>query len=127
MVSHTAFKPFFGHVQNLDERQIEQVIQRRGIIGISFLRYFYGGKLAGLESLLDQLDWFRRTYGCRHIAIGSDYFGFEIDRNLDGLKSIYALPALAFRLKERGWTEKDINRLFWENAEDFLIRSLPKE
>jgi membrane dipeptidase len=126
MVSHTAFKRFYDHPQNMDERQIGSIIKRGGIMGISFLEYFYGGNLSGLETLLEQLDWFKKKYGCRHIAIGSDYFGFEIDRNLDGLKSIYALPMLAFRLKERGWKDGEIQRLFWKNAEEFLIRALPK-
>lgn len=125
MVSHTAFKKFFVHPQNLDDKQIKAVIKRDGIIGISFLRHFYGGKFAGMDLLVDELDWFKKTYGMRNIGIGSDFFGFEIDKNLDGMKNIYALPMLRLRLIERGWTDADIDRLFWKNAEAFLRRSLP--
>ncbi|HXK40135.1 MAG TPA: membrane dipeptidase [Candidatus Paceibacterota bacterium] len=126
MVSHTAFSAFYSHPQNLEDWQIRSVVKKKGLIGISFLKSFYGEKRVTMESVADQLDWFRGKYGVRNLAVGSDFFGFTLGANPEGLYSIYSLPSFAVALARRGWSDAEIDGLFWENAHRFLKRSLPK-
>lgn len=124
MVSHTAVRELYDHRQNLSAGQIEKIIAKGGIVGLSFFKEFYG-ETASVETVADHLDYLRIGFGSKNLAFGSDYFGFEQGQSVRGLERIEASYKLAENLQSRGWTEEDIENLFWRNAYTFIKQSLP--
>lgn len=124
MVSHTAVKTIHDHPQNLSDIQIKQVIDHDGIVGLSFLYKFYGEN-GTLENVADHLQFFRKNFGTKNIAIGSDYFGFEQGQSIKGLERIESVDSLRLMLKRRGWKEDEVESLLWKNAHRFIMYSLP--
>lgn len=124
MASHTAVKKIYDHPQNVDRAQIRQVIKHQGLVGISFLKSFYGHKAVSIGNVVEHLNYFRKKYGTCNIAIGTDFFGFSLDDNVSGLNNLAKIADLASRLQKAGWEKSELENLFWRNAYNFIINTL---
>ena len=108
----------YGRKRNLNKEQIQIIKQRNGLIGLNFCRDFIETENAkGIDALCHQIDYML-SLGCEDvIAIGSDYDGCGIHKDLCGIEKI---PLLFHELLNRKIDEKIINKLFYENAKNFF-------
>ena len=75
----------------------------------------------GVDALYRQIEYLLNL-GCEDIiAIGSDYDGCSIHKDLCGIEKI---PPLFNELKSRGLDESILNKLFFENAENFFNKNI---
>lgn len=92
---------------------------------------------AGLELLLDQYDYGKRLVGAEHIALGPDFiWGWAEERPMDpedsvafppfskdkgvgqtveGFADVSEVPNLTEGLRDRGWTEPELDKMLGEN------------
>lgn len=110
VVTHTGALSVCPSSRNLTTDQIRAVGDSGGVVGVTFhcgdLRP--DGRLnpdTSLDIVVDHLDAFAEIVGAQHVAIGSDFDGALIPRDL---ADVAALPRLLERLSERGWSEPDI-------------------
>lgn len=105
----------FGKKRNLDKEQIEIIKQAKGLIGLNFCRDFIeDDKAEGIDAIQRQIEYFL-SMGCEDvIAFGSDYDGCPVHNDLCGIEKI---PSVYKALADRGFDEKILKKLFWENAE----------
>jgi membrane dipeptidase len=67
-----------------------------------------------LSMLIDHIDHLVRVGGINHVGLGSDFDGIESPpRELDGVEHY---PRIAQALKERGYSKKDIAKIFGGNV-----------
>ncbi|MCD4671950.1 MAG: membrane dipeptidase [Anaerolineaceae bacterium] len=124
------------HQRQLSDETLKQLIQRDGIIGMLPYNGFLNSdwqKQADrhqvtLQNVFANIDHICQMAGsARHVGIGTDFdggFGWpEVPLELD---TIADLPQLAPLLADNGYSETDINAIFYGNWQRFLERTLPE-
>lgn len=108
----------YGRKRNLSDDQIQIIKERKGLIGLNFCQDFIEDENSqGVEALCRQIDYML-SLGCEDaIAIGSDYDGCSVHRDFKGIENI---PNIYLRLKEKGYDEVLLKKLFYENASNFF-------
>ncbi len=108
----------FGKKRNLTEEQIKIIKEQKGLIGFNFCKDFIENKNAvGIDALCEQIKYMN-SLGCNDIiAFGSDFDGCPVHNDLCGIEKI---PPLFNELKQRGFDDVLLNKLFYENAESFF-------
>lgn len=104
----------YGKIRNLDEEQIRIIKARQGLIGLNFCCDFIEDENAsGIDAICRQIEYFK-ALGCENIiAFGSDFDGCTINPKLNGIEKI---PILYNDLKNLGYDEAFLDKIFYENA-----------
>lgn len=87
-VSHCGCYDLRHHRRNLKKWQIKEVIDRGGIIGICFYPAFLPKRRSAIEGVKDCLDYIVSLGGENNIALGSDFDGAKMSRELSGVRDI---------------------------------------
>ena len=118
IASHVGFDALCRHGRNLTDSDASRIASLGGLIGITF----HAPHLAasGRADLSDVVSHIRYGFSRfpRAIALGSDFDGTE--KTPDGLFSASDLPALAKALYDSGFTEEDVDAVFYLNAAQFF-------
>lgn len=108
----------FSCRRSLDDEQIKLLIECKGLIGINFCRSFLGDSDDdGFEAVYRHIEHILNLGGENVLSIGSDFDGCEINPELSGIDKI---PALRTFLSRKGLSDKLLERIFFENAENFF-------
>lgn len=77
IASHSNVKQLCNHVRNLTDQQIDALIQKDGVIGLSFIPYFNtsDNRTVWIDDLLRHLDYICARGGAEHVSFGSDFDG----------------------------------------------------
>lgn len=121
--------------RHLKDETIRQLIERNGIIGIVPLNPFmdwdwrhHGGRNAmSLEMVVAQIDHICQLAGdTQHVGLGTDFDGgFGVESVPPEIDTIADLPKLGPKLAEKGYNDKDIERIFYANWLNMLQQNLP--
>lgn len=119
--SHTAFYGKNPHKRNLKDYQIKQIISGGGIIGLCFVSDFLNGtNKSTVDDVVSQIDYFACKFGINNLSLGTDFYGTDyLPENLKTYKNISIL--LSEKLLKLGYTQKAINKIFFENANNFFF------
>lgn len=117
LATHSNCNKVFEHPRNLSDEQIRLMAQKGGIIGICAYPEFlskepFEGMYLNILHLLDL--GFKNS-----IAIGTDFDGAKMDTRLD---SIDKIPLLYAFLSERGLSKELLDKIFYENANNFIAK-----
>ena len=119
--SHTAFYGIQPHSRNLKDYQLKMIVDSNGLVGLCLVSDFINGsKRCKIADIVAQIDYFACKFGVENLALGTDFYGTE---HLPKDAKTYAdLSAkLSKALKNIGYTEKSINKIFYQNAYNFLM------
>lgn len=110
----------FAQKRNLTDEQIEIIKERKGLIGFNFCRDFIETESDfGVEALCNQIQYML-SLGCENImAFGSDFDGCTVHDDFNGIQNI---PEIYSKLKNKGISERILNKIFFENAEKFFLQ-----
>lgn len=80
IASHSNVKQLCNHVRNLSDQQIDALIQKDGVIGLSFIPYFNTSekRTVWIDDLLRHLDYICARGGVNHVSFGSDFDGEKL-------------------------------------------------
>lgn len=127
IASHSNFRQLWEHERNLPDELVQEIIHRKGLIGINFLRSFLHND--DPDAILEHI-----TYGFAHgaeqaICFGADYFYTADEKDVSRLP--FYFPDLVHagisynyilnRLREKLTTEQ-LQKLAYQNAQHFLER-----
>ncbi len=119
--SHTGFRHFSNIPRNLADWQVEELVRRDGVIGITINpEMLLKTGLADMETVIHQIDRLVQKHGPGCAAVGSDYGGFD-PINL-GLEHPGRLRDLAHSLVLLGYSEEAVRMICGENWFRFLLR-----
>lgn len=107
MASHScvrALNPKFK--RNIDDRAIDAIKQKGGVVGVNFSRYHLGN-----HTVADHIDYLVQRCGIDIAAIGTDFDGI----NDPVIKSPADIGVLENDLKKRGYTKDDMKKIFSAN------------
>jgi len=128
IASHSNFRKKFNHVRNLPDDLVDEIVKRKGVIGINFLRAYlhhenpeklYEHILYGFEKAADALcfgaDFF---YTEDYPDSSRQPFYFPIHENAS------KYPSIISKLKEMGIEEEYVRKLAYKNAAEFIQREI---
>ncbi len=118
--THSCFDFLYKHKRNLTSLEIKKIVERRGIIGLTFVGYFLSKKQATINDLVKSVCYFCDNFGIDNLCIGSDFNG--TDNLVKNLKSYSDLIFFKEELLKAGFSNVEIDKIFYKNAYDFFKR-----
>lgn len=121
--SHTAFYDCLPHSRNIKDFQVRIILESGGVVGLALVNEFLSGrKHAELNDVVRHIEFFAQKFGSVNgLVIGTDFFGTK--HLPKGIKSYLDLQKLASELFALGYSDEDVEKLFWKNASNLLFRS----
>ena len=136
--SHHNCRSLVPYQRQLTDEQILILIEREAVIGgvldawMLVPNWIRGvstpqEKNVTLDTLIDHYDHICQLAGnSRHIAIGSDLDGmYGTEQSPADMDTIADLQSLEGLLKKRGYSDEDIDNIFYKNWLRFLLKNLP--
>ena len=123
IASHSDSYEVNPHPRNLNRDNAKRVAALGGIIGIC-LHAPHVGEPATLDKVCDHIACFADTVGIDHVALGCDLDG---TRYLpEGIIDQSDVVKISDAMRQRGFTEAEINKVFFDNANAFFIKNQRK-
>ncbi len=112
VATHSNAAAVTPHPRNLSDEQLRAVAGRGGVVGVNFYPTFTGGP--ALTCILDHIAYMVEVMGPDHVALGSDFDGF--DGLVNDLEDVARLPHLTAGLLARGYDAPTVTKILGENA-----------
>lgn len=113
--SHTGVRALCDIPRNLDDRQIKEIVRRKGVLGIFYLPEFIvkGKKNISVEDVVNHIQYVADKFGVDYVGLGSDFDGYNgVTR---GLEDVSRLPNLTRALVKRGFNQTEIKKILGGN------------
>ena len=119
--SHTAFYGVNAHPRNLKDYQLKMIVDSGGLVGLCLVSEFLNGtKKSTISDITRHIDYFSCKFGIDNLAIGTDFYGTaHLPKHIRSYRCL--AKRLSKELLKLGYTEKSINKIFYENAANFLL------
>lgn len=118
LVSHTGVQGTCNNARNLSDRQLHQIAQSGGVIGIGFWKTAVCGEDVG--AIVRAIRYVADEVGVDYVALGSDFDG-AVRVPFD----VANLVQITQTLQKEGFTETEIEKVMGLNAIRLLQRLLP--
>lgn len=118
--SHTAFYGVNKHCRNLKDYELKMIVDSGGLVGLCLVSDFINGKsTCTVRDVATHIDYFACKFGVDNLALGTDFYGTNhLPKNAKNYNEL--LNNLSKCLENMGYTEKCINKIFFENANKFF-------
>jgi membrane dipeptidase len=112
--SHSNARAMTGHARNLTDDMIKMLSNKGGIMGLNFERTFLVESGAcDITDMVLHAKHIKNVGGIEVLAIGGDLDGTI---NQAGISDIGEIDILMYALKKDGFTENEIESIFYKNA-----------
>lgn len=113
IASHSNAFTICQHPRNLDDYQIKAIIERDGLIGLTFVPEFTkADSSVEIDDLLNHIDHFIRIGALDHLGFGSDFDG--ITETITGLSSVTDYGTLQDQLIKR-YGQSTVKKISYQN------------
>ncbi|CAI3330205.1 membrane dipeptidase [Enterococcus cecorum] len=125
VASHSNARKLTPHPRNLSDELIQKIADKNGLIGINFFDQFLKLKQpTNLPAAISEHLWYMyQLVGEDSLCFGSDFDGIPGHADLNDVNSF---PKIIQALKQKGFTSRQIEKISYLNAENFLQHYLPK-
>lgn len=115
VASHSNARAICDHARNLSDDMIKELAKRGGVMGINFASDFLNEKadMSYVSDMVKHIMHIREIAGIDCIGLGTDFDG--IPQNLE-LKDASYMTLLYDALKESGFSEEEIEKIFYKNV-----------
>jgi len=116
IISHTNIRKIVDSPRNIDDEILELIHKNQGVVGISAIGPMISNKLKPtIDDLIKHFVYVYERYGADILAIGTDFLGLLGLPAPEGFESIDKLPQLYQKLREKGFSENDIEKIAHKN------------
>lgn len=121
IATHSNSQSIWGHKRNLTDKQFKVISERKGLVGMNFFPEFIKkGEEAAIEDLLPHIDHFLKLGGEDVIAMGSDFDGAAMPRNISGIQDVGKIETLL----AQKYGQRIAQKICFENAYTFFLNNL---
>lgn len=120
VASHSNARAITPHARNLTDDMIKAISQKGGVIGINYYaaflneqEMFSGEENSRIQDMIRHICHIKKIGGIECIGLGSDFDGITGQLEIDSPASFYLLHD---ELKCQGFTEEEIEKIFYKNA-----------
>lgn len=124
IASHSNVRDVCNQPRNLRREHIEEIIKRKGIIGMNLYRPFIGeGAVVTIQDLFHHMDAILALGGEDVLVLGEDFDGCQgfFPEHITGVESV---PYIHEQMERAGFDRRLINKVFFENAYQFMKRNM---
>jgi membrane dipeptidase len=115
IATHSNARAITPHSRNLTDDMIIKLANKGGVMGLNFCAGFLGeAKVSTIDSMIAHLQHIRNVGGIDVIALGTDFDGIG---NEVEIKDISEIGKLRDRLLKERFTNDEIDKIFYKNAE----------
>ena len=108
--THSCCRALSGHRRNMTDGMIRAMADKGGVIQINFYPFFLTGtEKATVDDVVRHIDHAVDVAGIEHVGIGTDFDGIEVTP--EGLEDISKLPVLFDRMRSRGYSDDDLEKI----------------
>lgn len=122
LATHSDAYTVYPHSRNLRDEHFRAVMQTGGLVGINLYRAHLcnpSDHPAGIRDILCHIEHYLALGGENHLAIGGDLDGADLP---EGFHSVADVSSLALAMRQEGYPESVIRKIFYENADRFFHR-----
>ncbi len=125
--SHSNCRALAPHCRNLTDEMIRALAEKGGIAGLNYCAGFLDNQPSAelcrstVALMAKHAAHFKQVGGIDMIALGSDFDGIGGHLEMD---SCDKLPMLADALRAEGFTEDEVEKIFFRNAQRFFEENL---
>ena len=119
VASHSNARSVCSNIRNMTDDMILKLASRKGVMGINYCSYFVNNDkngdnyYTGVNDLVKHIKYIKELAGIDCIGLGSDFDG--ISPTLE-MKDASMLNMLALKLKEAGFSDCEIEKIFYKNV-----------
>ncbi len=119
VASHSNARSVCRSARNLSDDMIRKLSERGGCMGLNFCADFLKEVPAGtwnpgaVEDVVRHAQYITNLGGIEVLGLGSDFDGIDTNEGLPGVQS---MEILWDALKRSGYTEGELDRIFWQNV-----------
>ncbi len=114
VASHSNARSVCGHSRNLTDDMIRALAGKGGVMGLNFCGDFLRpGSQGTLEEMIAHLRHIKNVGGAGVLGLGSDFDGID---NVPEVADASRMPLLAAAMEKAGFTAREIDGVFCENA-----------
>lgn len=123
VATHSCCRTLADHPRNMTDEMIKALAAAGGVIQINFYPVFLDSSFKeedmftaarpSYKRIADHIDHVVELVGINHVGIGSDFDGIDVVPS--GLEDISMMNVLFEELRERGYSESDLNKMASEN------------
>ncbi|MCF6461998.1 dipeptidase [Clostridium sp. Cult1] len=114
IASHSNSRTIKEHSRNLTDNMIKILSNSGGVMGICFERDFLGDtENASIKDIIRHIKHIKNIGGIDVIALGSDFDGSHPNCEINNIGEI---EKLAYALKDNGFSDDEIDKIFFKNA-----------
>lgn len=118
IATHSNLRTVCGHKRNLTKQQFQEIVKRKGLVGVNLYERFLSDTAKGdVDSLYRHIEEMLSLEGEDVIACGSDFDGADIEESLNTPAKF--AQASEYLLK-KGIKEAVVKKIFFENAVRFF-------
>ncbi len=130
--SHTGATAVFSHRRNRSDGELEAIAKNGGVIGVVNVPEFLNAdrSKATIETLLDHVDHIVSVAGVDHVGFGADFDAWHshhvplVEPWVQGLEDATKWSRLDTGLRDRGYSDADVQKLMGENIMRVLAEVL---
>ncbi len=126
--SHSNCRAISPHNRNLTDEMIRALAEKGGIVGLNYFAPFLDADpvhpqrcRSTVELVAKHAAHFKQVGGVDIISLGSDFDGISGTHELETAASV---PLLAEALRREGFTEDEVEAVYWRNAYRFFENNL---
>lgn len=114
IASHSNARAVKNHPRNLTDDMIRILSEKGGITGINFAKDFLGDReISTTEDMVKHISYIRNIGGIEVISLGTDFDGISPELEVENIGEIEKLLS---ELKKNGFSEDEIEKIFYKNA-----------
>ncbi len=122
VASHSDARAITGHQRNLTDSLIRLFADKGGLIGLNFSNHFTGdSEITKVENIVRHAQHIRDIGGDDVLAIGTDFDGIQPTLEIEDASQ---MDKLALGLSKGGFTDDEIEKIFYLNAKWYLMEYL---
>ncbi len=124
IATHSNAYSLYPHSRNLRDRHLKELLALGGIVGVSLcpshLRDTASGP-ATVKDVVDHIDRYLALGAENALGLGCDLDGTDLP---SGFSSVSDLPLIADEMAARGYSDRLIRKIFYQNYQTFFDRVL---
>lgn len=132
IASHSNAYTICPHERNLTDAQIKAIAAREGLIGLNAFHGFVHETTPSVDTFIDHAAYIAELVGPEYLAFGFDFTAYLADYDIGvsfsgttvGLENTTKIPDLLNRMKARGFSTQDLEKISFTNAFEFMKKQL---
>ncbi len=123
VASHSNSRVLCPHSRNLTDDMFSTIAEFGGIVGMNFCPDFLNSdrEKADMTDIIRHTERFLSLGGENVVCMGSDFDGTDMPIGIIGIESMGKLYELFLK---HNYSEEQVQKIFWKNAENFFSRIL---